>query len=295
MQALVSRRQVGASHWPIQVKWLERQWEIILGGFILGLMIFLSVTAPWIAPAPPNQQDISRRLIPPAWGRGGSAGNLLGTDQIGRDLLSRMIYGARVSLLLSGVAGLSAGALGTSLGLLAAFKRGRWDAIISGAMDGQLSLPLVLVALTVVAAFGVSLVNLLVVLTVTTWVAFARIVRGRVLELKEQEFVTAAYAIGAAEFRIIRCHIFPHVLPLVVAIGTVQVGRIVLMESALSFLGLGVPPSIPSWGEMLSEGRQYIRTAPWLTTLPGLAILILVLSFNFAGRWIANQLDPHLR
>jgi peptide/nickel transport system permease protein len=225
------------------------------------------------------------------WMAGGDPEHLLGTDQIGRDIFSRMLFGTRIALFVSLGAALIAGTIGTMIGMLAAYRGGRWDGFLSSLMDAQLSLPFILLALAVVATFGVSLLNLLIVLTVT-WVSFARTTRARVLELKETEFVAAAYALGATELRIVRLHILPHVLPLVVAVGTLQMGRMILMESALSFLGLGVPADIPSWGGMLSEGRQYVRTAPWLSILPGLAIVILVFSINLVGRGITRRLDP---
>jgi peptide/nickel transport system permease protein len=219
----------------------------------------------------------------------------LGCDHLGRDIRSRLIYGSRVSLVVGITAVLISGLLGVSLGLVAGYHGGRLDALIMRLVDVQLAFPFILLAITVVAVLGPGLRNVIIVLGVAGWMYYARVVRGQVLALKEKEFVAAARALGAPTRLIIPRHVLPNVLTPVIIVATFAVATNVITEASLSFLGLGVEPRIPSWGSMLSDGRAYIGRAWWLTTFPGLAILVTVLSINLLGDWLRDRLDPRLR
>ena len=238
---------------------------------------------------------LERRLLPPAWQVRGNWAFPLGSDHLGRDILSRLIYGARISLLVGVTAVAISGLLGVALGLLAGYRGGRLDRLVMRLVDVQLAFPFILLAITVVAVLGAGLRNVIVVLGVAGWMVYARVVRGEVLAVKEKEFVAAARALGAPEHTIIPRHLLPNVMTPVIIVGTFAVATNIITEASLSFLGLGVEPSIPTWGTMLADGRAYIGRAWWLTTLPGLAILLTVLAINVLGDWLRDRFDPRLR
>lgn len=267
---------------------------------LVGLSILLVVTAgavlaPVISPADPLLQDVSVRLKPPTLEGGDGQAHLLGTDHLGRDILSRLIYGARISLVIGISAVAVAGTLGTLIGLVAGYRGGRVDDLCMRLTDTMLAMPFILLALAVIAVLGSSLRNIIFVLGITSWVSYARVVRAEVLTLRTREFVAAAQALGGRSFRIIFRHLLPNVLTPVIVIATLEVARMIILESALSFLGLGVQPPTPTWGGMLADGRAYLSTAWWLATFPGLCIMLSVLGINLLGDWLRDVLDPRLR
>ena len=266
-----------------------------IGVLIVGLVILVALAAPLLATRDPIEQDLIEVLKPPAWQADGSLANPLGTDHLGRDVYSRLVYGARISLVIGVAAALLGAVVGVGAGLVAGYYGGRIDAAIMRIVDLNLAFPLILLALAVVAILGPSMRNLIVVMAITTWMIYARVVRGVSLGLREREFVQAARSIGARDDRIIVRHILPNVFAPVVVIWTLEVARVILMESALSFLGLGVPPPTPTWGRMLAEGRDYLTVAGWIATFPGLAIMVTVLGINFLGDGLRDLLDPRLR
>jgi peptide/nickel transport system permease protein len=267
----------------------------VLGALLMLAVIICAIAAPVLAPHDPEQADLRARLKPPAWQVDGNSDYLLGADPIGRDLLSRIIYGARISLFV-GIVGTAISLLvGASLGLLAAFYGGFLDSLLMRIADAQLAFPFILLAITVMAIFGTGLVKLVLVLGITGWVGYARVIRGETLSTKEREFVHAARTIGATDRRIILRHILPNVFSSMIVLATVNIAINILLEAGLTFLGLGVDPTIPSWGGMLADGRGYIVTAWWVSTFPGLAIMLTVLGFNLLGDWLRDELDPQTR
>jgi peptide/nickel transport system permease protein len=265
------------------------------GALIVGLVIVTALAAPLLATTDPIDQDLAVALKPPFWLEDGSLRHPLGTDHLGRDVYSRLVYGAQISLTISVLAALLGAAVGVAAGLVAGYRGGRVGAVIMRIVDLNLAFPLILLALAVVALLGANLRNLVIVMAITTWMIYARVVRGLSLALREQEFVQAVRALGAHDARIIARHVLPNVLPPVLVIWTLEVARVILMESALSFLGLGVPPPTPTWGRMLAEGRDYLTVAGWISIFPGLAIMITVLGINFLGDGLRDLLDPRLR
>lgn len=265
------------------------------GTVIVGLVIVAALMAPLLATTDPIEQDLTVALQPPFWMEHGSLQHPLGTDHLGRDVYSRVVYGARISLTISVLAALLGAAVGVAAGLVAGYHGGRADSVIMRIVDLNLAFPLILLALAVVALLGANLRNLVIVMAVTTWMIYARVVRGLCLTLRERDFVQAARALGARDVRIIVRHILPNVAAPVLVIWTLEVARVILMESALSFLGLGVPPPTPTWGRMLAEGRDYLTVAGWIAIFPGLAIMVTVLGINFLGDGLRDLLDPRLR
>ena len=271
---------------------VPRRASALVGLSILGLVVVLAVFAPLIAPHDPNAQDVTLRLVPPFQAESPYP---LGTDQVGRDVLSRIIYGTRVALLV-GVASVAlSGTIGITLGLLSGYYGGIADDLIGWLANVELAFPFILLAIAVVAVIGSGLTNLIVVLSIVAWVVYARIVRAETLAVRELEFVQAARVIGVGDLRLLFRHVLPNVLTPVIVIATFEVARMIISEASLSFLGLGVEPSIPSWGSMLADGRQYLATAWWIATFPGLAIMLTVLAINLLGDWLRDVLDPRLR
>jgi len=270
-------------------------FRAVFGITVLLCMGGAALLAPQIAPWDPGRQMLLKRLRPPAWEPRGLREHPLGTDHLGRDILSRILYGGRISL---GV-GLSAVSLscliGVTLGLLAGFHGGRIDALIMRVVDVFLAIPYILLAMGVVFALGPSLLNVILVMAVTRWVQFARIVRADVLSIREREFVSGARARGNRSMRLLLRHVLPNALTPIIVVATLELAFMIIYESALSFLGLGVQPPTPTWGWMLSDGRNYIATAWWLATFPGLAIMLTVLAVNLLGDWLRDTLDPRLK
>ena len=265
---------------------------------LVGLIIVVAATltalfAPWLMPYDPTAQDITQRLLPP-FSRSDAGLHIFGTDALGRDLLSRVIIGSRVSLLVGVAAVLISGVVGVFLGLLAGFDDQRVGRVLMGLADIQLAVPFLILALAVVAVLGPSLFNLIAVLGVTSWVQFARIVRAEALVLREREFVQAAQALGASPVRIMLKHLLPNIVSSIIVIGGLQVGKMILFEASLSFLGLGVPAAIPTWGGMISDGRAYVAREWWLAAVPGLAIFVTVVGINLVGDRLRDLLDPKL-
>ena len=270
-------------------------FRAVFGITVLLCMGGAALLAPRIAPWDPGRQMLQKRLRPPAWEARGLREHPLGTDHLGRDILSRILHGGRISL---GV-GLSAvtlsGLIGVTLGLFAGFHGGRTDAFIMRVVDVFLAIPYILLAMGVVFALGPSLVNVILVMAVTRWVQFARIVRADVLSIREREFVSGARARGNRPLRLLLRHVLPSALTPIIVVATLELAFMIIYESALSFLGLGVQPPTPTWGWMLSDGRNYVTTAWWLATFPGLAIMLTVLAVNLLGDWLRDTLDPRLK
>ncbi len=262
----------------------------VAGALVVVVTIVLAAAAPALAPADPIRNSLLERLSPPTWGRE----HPLGTDTLGRDVASRLLHGARVSLVVGFSAVLLAGVVGVGLGLVSGWYRGWIDDLLMRVGDVQLAFPVLVLAVGVLAVLGASLLNLIVVLGVTGWITYARIVRGEVLTLRERDFVAAARALGASDAWIVARHLLPNVLPPITVVATFSVARTIIAEASLSFLGLGIPAPEPSWGAMLDEGRNYITTGWWLALFPGLAILLLVLGINLVGDWLRDVLDPRL-
>ena len=266
-----------------------------LGALILlGLIAGAAIAAPFVAPHDPYVQDLAGRLAPPVWA-GGTLNNPLGTDQLGRDILSRLIWGGRVSLAVSVTAVALSGLIGVAAGVASGYYGRLVDEVIMRLAEVRLALPLILLVISAVVVFGPSLWNLIVILALTGWVPYARIVRAEVLSVREREFVTAARAIGSGDFRIMFRHILPNTVASAIVIGSLELANVIVLESSLGFLGLGVQPPTPSWGNMLGEGRDYLMTTWWLTTFPGLTISMTAVSINLVGDALRDALDPRLR
>ncbi|MGH7535986.1 MAG: ABC transporter permease, partial [Gemmatimonadales bacterium] len=243
----------------------------------------------------PTEGDITQKLIPPIWMERGDWEHPLGTDRFGRDVLSRIIYGSRISLLVSLIAIGVAGTFGTALGLLSGYRGGLIDAVLMRLTDIALSLPLILIAVVLVAVSEPSFGNVILVIALLLWPRFARQVRGETLAIKQQDFVALAVVAGRSSWWIMSRHIFPNVVPTLLVITTLQVGYVILLEGTLSFLGVGVPPPNPAWGLMIADGRGFLATAWWISLFPGLAMLLIVLAVNLMGDWLRDHLDPKLR
>jgi peptide/nickel transport system permease protein len=273
---------------------LGRHGVVLVGTLVIVASVVLAALAPALAPADPIRNDLLARLAPPMWMEGGSARHPLGTDTLGRDVVSRLLYGARVSLLVGFAAVLVAGVVGVALGLVAGYYGGRLDDLLMRLGDVQLAFPVLVLAIAVLSVLGASLGNVIVVLGLTGWVTYARIARAETLSLRHREFVEGARALGARDAAILWRHILPNVLPPITVVATFSVARTIIAEASLSFLGLGIPPPAPSWGAMLDEGRNYLTTGWWLALFPGVAILALVLGINLVGDWLRDVLDPRV-
>lgn len=274
---------------------LYRRKLSTLGLAVVILVVGAAIFAPLISPHDPVIQTIENKLLPPFWMEGARPEYLLGTDHLGRDLLSRLIYGSRISLAVGLTAVLISGGLGTILGLLSGFHGGRLDDVIGRLGDVQLAFPFTLLALAVMAVLGTGVLKTIAVLGVAGWVIYARVVRSEVLGLREREFVIASRALGNLDNKTIQRHILPNVVGTLIVLSTLEVPRIIIAESALTFLGLGIQPPTVTWGGMLADSRNYITTHWWVATFPGLALQITVLGLNLVGDWLRDTLDPRLK
>jgi peptide/nickel transport system permease protein len=273
---------------------LARRRTALFGLVVVMLVVVAALGAPWIAAYDPTEQDITNRLTPPGSLDAAGRAHLLGTDQLGRDILARVLFGARPALMVGFAAVAISGVLGMMVGLVSGYFGGRVDDVFMRLADIQLAFPFILLAIAVIGVLGPSLPVIIVVIGVSSWVVYARVVRGAVLSLREREFVQAAHALGLRDWRIIVRHILPNAFTPWLVVATLDMARVIVIESALSFLGLGVQPPTPTWGGMLADGRVYITTAWWLATFPGLAILTTVLGINLFGDGLRDTLDPRL-
>ena len=267
----------------------------VTGGAIMLVIVLLAVMAPVVAPHDPYDGELINRLKPPAWMAGGSATYPLGTDQVGRDTLSRLIYGAQVSLAAGFLAMVISVLIGVPLGVIAGYSGKAADSIISTVINIMLTFPFVLLALTVISVLGPSFINVILVLGIASWTVYGRVIRAEVRKLKELDYILAARTLGMSSFRIVAFHIFPNTINSVIVLSTVQIARFIIAEAFLSFLGLGVQAPTPSWGTMLGDSRQFMYDRWWLPTLPGLAIFITTLAINLFGDSIRDWLDPYTR
>ena len=263
---------------------------------LLGLLLFVALFANVLAPHDPEVGSLGERFRPPVWQQGGSEKFLLGSDHLGRDVLSRLIFGARVSMIVGITAVLIAGVTGTVLGIISGYLGGWVDQAIMRLTDTWLALPALTFAIFLAAVVGPSELNIIVILGLVYWTRYARVIRGEVLSLKEREFVRLAIVAGCSKFTIMRRHILPNILNTAIVLGTLELGVVIIAEATLSFLGVGVPPPEPAWGLMLSDGKQGLMVGYWwLTVFPGLCIVLMVLSANLLGDWLRIKLDPQLR
>jgi peptide/nickel transport system permease protein len=263
--------------------------------FILFAFIVLAIFADVIAPHNPYETSLRTRFRPPVWEEAGGWDHPLGTDHLGRDVMTRVIYGARISLAAGVLTVLLAGFVGAAIGLLSGFHGGRIDAVLMRAADSILAFPIILFAMILAVTMGPSFFNVITAIAIVLWARYARVVRGEVLSLKERDFVAQARITGCSALRIIVVHLFPNTLNTLIVLLTLQIGYVILVEASLSFLGAGIPPPTPAWGSMVSEGRDYITRAWWVSFFPGGAIMAIVLSLNLLGDWVRDTLDPKLR
>jgi len=267
-------------------------WLCIL---VIATMVFMAVFAPLLAPHSPIDQTLRDKLLPPFWLEGGSFKYVLGTDAFGRDILSRLIYGARISLLVALLALTAGGGVGLVVGIVAGYLGGVIESILMRLVDAAFTFPAILFALLLAVTMGQGLGTLVIAISLLLWASFARVIRGEVLALKQRDFVALAKVRGCSEPRIMLTHILPNVLNTFMVLVTLNIGVVVIAEASLSFLGAGIPPPTPTWGLMVSEGRGRIGDAWWVSLIPGLAITALVLSVNVCGDWLRDRLDPRLR
>lgn len=274
---------------------LRLPWSVWLLAAPLVVTAVVSLAAPWLPLPDPNRQELTDRLIPPFWMDGGASEHLLGTDQLGRDMLSRVVYGGRLTFMIAFAAVLVGSLFGTLLGMIAGYKRGRIDTVIARIVDAQLALPMILLAMAVLVSSGRSLVNLVAVLAIIGWAQYARVIRAETLALRERPFILGLRVAGTPTWRIILRHVFPNIGSMFLVLTTLEVGAMILAESALSFLGLGVVHPDISWGAMLASGREYLRDAWWLVTIPGVCITIVVLLVNLLGDALRTTYDVRKR
>ncbi len=261
---------------------------------LISLFVLCAVLSPVLSPHDAGAQNLQERFLPPCWMDGGSLNYILGTDNLGRDILSRLIYGSRTSIAVGFLAALFSGSIGITLGLLSGYFS-KLDGIIMRIADIQLAFPQILLSLSIVAIFGGGFTKLILVLGITGWVSYARVIRSEVLSIKTSDYILAAQTAGVGEIRILLFHIFPNIIARAVTISTFQMATAIITESSLSFLGLGIPPNIPTWGNMLQSGQLFIDSAWWLSFFPGLCIMLIVLSINLLGDVLRDSLSPKAR
>jgi peptide/nickel transport system permease protein len=283
---------------------IMKNLTFIIPVIILSLMILMAIFADlaWLgfpdvrlAPYDPVKMSLPDRLMPPFWAEGGSTEHLLGTDKMGRDVLSRLIFGARISLSVSLLVILITSAIGTFLGIIGGYLGGRTEAFLMRITDISMAFPPILVAMLLVVSMGPSFATVVLSISLLGWAPYARLIRGETLRIREEDFIAQARIIGCSPFRIMLRHIFPNVINPLIIIMTLQVGLLIITEATLSFLGVGIPPPAPSWGNMVNDGRNLVDTAWWISTFPGIAIGLVVMSGNFLGDWLRDKMDPTLR
>jgi peptide/nickel transport system permease protein len=262
---------------------------------IISAFVIMAVLAPVLAPHSPIDQTLRDKLLPPAWMDGGSGKYLLGTDAFGRDVLSRLIYGARISLIVALLALTAGGGIGLIVGIVAGYLGGAVDSVLMRLVDAAFTFPAILFALLLAVTMGQGLGTLVIAISLLLWASFARVIRGEVLTLRQRDFVALARVRGCSALRIMLTHILPNVLNTFMVLVTLNIGVVIIAEASLSFLGAGIPPPTPSWGMMISEGRGRLADAWWVALIPGIAITLLVLSVNLFGDWLRDRLDPRLR
>jgi peptide/nickel transport system permease protein len=263
--------------------------------FVLLFFVVLSIIADPISPYSPTDVSLRDRLTPPFWQSGGSLSHPLGTDPLGRDLATRVAYGAQTSLMVAGATVLLSAAIGVIMGLISGYSRGIVDTVIMRAADITIAFPIILFAIMLVVILGPGVINLVISVGVVLWARFARVIRGEVLLLMERDFVARSRVSGCSSYRIIVVHLFPNIVNTMVVLLTLQIGFVIIIESSLSFLGAGVPPPTPAWGSMIAEGRDYTTNAWWVSVIPGVALALIVISFNLLGDWLREALDPRQR
>lgn len=273
-------------------KWRRFPW---IPAAILAALVVSAVGATWLAPHDPVEFDISNGFVPPVWQDGGSWDHILGTDRLGRDLFSRLLYGGRIALLVAGISISFSLLFGVSLGLAAGFMGGIVDGVISRLVDGMLSMPSLLFAMLLAAIIGPGLQTVIIVIAAFTWMQYTRLVRGEVLSLRNREYVQLARVAGLSQFQIMMKHMLPNTLNIIVILATLELGSVITFEASLSFLGFGVQPPTPTWGALLSEGRQFMVDAWWLAFFPGVAITLVIVSGNLFGDWLRDATDPRMR
>ncbi len=276
------------------ITWL-RQFPLLTIFVLLVVLVTPGIFADVLAPHDPVRGDILDRLKPPAWMEGGSWEHPLGTDKLGRDILSRIMYGARISMTMAAVSIVCGGIVGTALGLVAGYWGGWWDHVIMRLVDIKVSIPTILLALILAAAMGPSYFTVFIVVVLTLWTRYARLVRGEVLSLRTMDFISKAKVAGCSTPRIVVRHLLPNVVNTIIVLATLEVGVVIILEATLSFLGAGIPPPNPAWGLMVADGRVLVINAWWVSFFPGMAILLTVLSMNLLGDWLRDKLDPKLR
>ena len=270
-------------------------WMPIAGVLFIALLGVVAAAAPWLAPQDPIRQTLRGRLSPPTLEGADGRSHLFGTDHLGRDVLSRVIYGSRVSLVIGFSAVVIGGLLGSALGMLAGFAGNRVDGVIMTVADAQLAFPFILLAIGIIAVLGPSFPTLIVVIGLSGWVSYARILRSQVLVLRSREFVEAIHALGGSVWRVVLRHVLPNVMSSIVVVATLELARSIVLEATLSFLGLGIQPPTPSWGGMIQEGRDYLDSAWWISTFPGIVLMLTSIVVSRTGDGLRDLLDPTLR
>ena len=270
-------------------------WLPIAGVLFIALLGVVAAAAPWLAPQDPIRQSLRGRLSPPTIEGADGRSHLFGTDHLGRDVLSRVIYGSRVSLVIGFSAVVIGGLLGSALGMLAGFAGNRVDGVIMTVADAQLAFPFILLAIGIIAVLGPSFPTLIVVIGLSGWVSYARILRSQVLVLRSREFVEAIHALGGSVWRVVLRHVLPNVMSSIVVVATLELARSIVLEATLSFLGLGIQPPTPSWGGMIQEGRDYLDSAWWISTFPGIVLMLTSIVVSRTGDGLRDLLDPTLR
>jgi len=275
--------------------WDLRQYPVIPVFILMIVLVIPAIFAELIAPYDPVESSLRNRLLPPFWIDGGSTDHILGTDKVGRDILTRLIYGSRVSVVIASVSILVGGFIGVSLGIIGGYFGGWVDSLIMRAVDISLSIPIILLGLVLVAALGPSKSTVIIVVVILLWSRYARLARGETLAVRTQDYIARARVSGASHTRIMIHHVFPNIFNSVMVLATLQVGFVIILEATLSFLGAGIPRPTPAWGLMVADGRSLVVTAWWLAFFPGIAIMLVVLSMNLLGDWLRDKFDPKQR